>query len=105
MQRFDIAQLSGPADWSGPTFAGFGGDAAVKLRWINGAYKWHRNEGAEVFLVLEGEVDMHVKRSDNDQPSVERLGPGQMLLIEVGEQHIAYPRGEARVLVVERADA
>jgi hypothetical protein len=27
-----------------------------------------------------------------------------MLLIEDGEEHIAYPLGEARVLVVERAE-
>jgi mannose-6-phosphate isomerase-like protein (cupin superfamily) len=103
MQRFDINQLTGPTDWSGPTFTGFG-EAAVKLRWINDAYQWHRNDGAEVFLVLDGAVDMHVRRAGQKDATIERLGPGQLLLVEDGEEHIAYPLGEARVLVVERAD-
>ena len=102
MQRFDINQLIGPTDWTGPTYTGFG-EAAVKLRWIKDAYKWHRNDGAEVFLVLDGAVDMHV-RPAGGEAVVERLGPGQMLLIEDGEEHIAYPLGEARVLVVEREE-
>lgn len=87
MQRFDINQLTGPTDWTGPTYTGFG-EAAVKLRWINDAYEWHRNDGAEVFLVLEGAVDMHVRR-DGGESSVERLCAGQMLMIEDGEEHIA----------------
>jgi mannose-6-phosphate isomerase-like protein (cupin superfamily) len=103
MQRFDINQLTGPTDWSGPTFTGFG-VAAVKLRWINDAYQWHRNDGAEVFLVLDGAVDMHVRRAGQKDATIERLGPGQLLLVEDGEEHIAHPLGEARVLVVERAD-
>jgi mannose-6-phosphate isomerase-like protein (cupin superfamily) len=102
MQKFDVKDLTGPIDWSGPTYTGFG-EAAVKLRWINDSYEWHKNEGSEVFLVLDGEVDMHVRRPGERQASVERLGPGQMLLIEDGEEHIAYPMGAARVLVVERA--
>ena len=100
MQRFDIDQLAGPTDWTGPTFTGFG-EAAVKLRWIKDAYEWHRNDGAEVFLVLDGAVDMHVRRA-SEEAVVERLRPGQMLFIEDGEEHIAYPIGQARVLIVER---
>ena len=104
MQRFDTNHLIGPVDWSGPTYTGFG-EAAVKLRWIEDAYQWHRNDGAEVFLVLDGTVDMHVRKGSNGEVKVERLGAGQMLLIEDGEEHIAYPTGPARILVVERADA
>lgn len=102
MQVFDTRHLAGPADWSGPTFEGFG-KAAVKLRWIKDAYRWHRNEGAEVFLVLDGAVEMHV-RSRSHPAVVHRLSSGQMIFIEDGEEHIAYPQGEARILVVERAD-
>ena len=103
MQRFDTRHLAGPADWSGPTYTGFG-EAAVKLRWIKAPYRWHRNEGAELFLVLDGAVDMHVRSTGACETHVERLGPGQMLLIEDGDEHIAYPLSEARVLVVERAE-
>ena len=102
MQTFDIRQLVGPSDWSGPTYSGFG-DAAVKLRWIKDAYKWHMNDGPEIFLVLDGTVDMHV-RCGGQQAVVQRLSSGQMILIGDGEEHVAYPQGEARILVVERAD-
>lgn len=103
MHRFDINDLVGPTDWSGPTFKGFG-EAAVKLRWIKDAYQWHQNDGAEVFFVLDGTVDMHIRSGGAAEPRVERLVPGQMLLIEDGEEHVAYPLSEARVLIVERAE-
>jgi mannose-6-phosphate isomerase-like protein (cupin superfamily) len=102
MRTFDVRALTGPADWSGPTYTGFG-EASVKLRWIRDAYKWHINDGPEVFLVLDGIVDMHV-RCGEQETLVQRLSPGQMIFIENGEEHIAYPQGEARVLVVERQD-
>ncbi len=100
MRTFDIRALKGPTDWSGPTYSGFG-NASVKLRWISDPYKWHTNDGPEVFLVLDGVVDMHV-RSGDQQPVVRRLSSGQMILIEDGEEHIADPQGAARILVVER---
>lgn len=102
MRTFDTRKLTGPTDWSGPTYTGFG-EAAVKLRWIKDSYQWHKNDGAEVFLVLDGEVDMHVRTPGDEAVTVERLSSGVMIFIQDGEEHIAYPRGEARVLVVERA--
>ncbi len=104
MQRFDSASLQGPVDWSGPTLAPIAG-ASVKLRWINSAFRWHRNDGAELFCVLDGEVDMHVRSAPGDTANVVRLGPGQMVLIEEGEEHVAEPLGEARILVVEQEDS
>jgi mannose-6-phosphate isomerase-like protein (cupin superfamily) len=103
MRRYDIASLTGPEDWSGPTLTGIG-DAAVKLRWINAPFRWHRNDGPELFLVLDGKVDMRVRFSPGAEAEVVRLGPGQMVWIEEGDEHIAHPRGEARVLVVEKEE-
>lgn len=103
MRTYDAAALTGPEDWSGPTLTGIS-EAAVKLRWINAPYEWHRNDGPELFLVLDGEVDMHVRSGPGVEAEVVRLGPGQMAWIEEGDEHIAHPRGEARVLVVERED-
>lgn len=104
MQKFDAAKLSGPDDWSGPTMTGIG-NAVAKLRWINTPFRWHRNTGGELFLVLDGEVDMHVRAGPDAPVGIVRLEPGQMLLIEDGEEHVAYPHGEARILVVEQADS
>ena len=104
MQKYDAADLDGPEDWSGPTMAGIG-NATAKLRWINTPFRWHRNTGAELFLVLDGEVDMHVRSGPAADAHVVELTPGQMLLIEDGEEHVAYPKGEARILVVEQEDS
>jgi mannose-6-phosphate isomerase-like protein (cupin superfamily) len=103
MRTFDVRALTGPTDWSGPTFSGFG-NASVKLRWIRDAYKWHVNDGPEVFLVLDGTVDMHVRNVEG-QVDVHRLSAGQMIFIEDGEEHIAHPCGEARILAIENAEA
>ncbi|HYG93261.1 MAG TPA: cupin domain-containing protein [Nocardioides sp.] len=75
-------------------------DATVRLHWTDQPYKWHVNDGPEVFVVLAGEVDMGV-RSD-DQVETHRLGPGMIFHAEAGDEHVAVPVGEARVLVVER---
>ncbi|TXC74079.1 cupin [Sphingorhabdus soli] len=104
MQTYDAASLQGPVDWSGPTLPAIAG-AAVKLRWINSPFRWHRNTGAEVFCVLDGEVDMHVRTGPSAKANVVRLGRGQLMLIEDGEEHVAYPLGEARILVIENEDS
>ena len=103
MQKFDAADLTGPVDWSGPTMSI--GNAAAKLRWINTPFRWHRNTGPELFLVLDGTVDMHVRSGPSAEAEVVALAPGQMILIEDGEEHVAHPNGEARILVVEQGDS
>lgn len=76
-------------------------DATVRLHWTDEAYIWHVNDGPEVFVVLDGEVDMHVRGSEGE--SVVRLGVGDIFHASEGDEHKAVPLGEARILVVERA--
>lgn len=102
MKTIRMADLSGP-DWSGPTYTGIG-NAAVKLRWIDSAFRWHRNVGPELFFVLDGKVDMHVRPSPGGNVTIARLRTGEGVWIEDGQEHVAYPDGPARVLVVERDD-
>ena len=75
--------------------------ATVRLHWTDQPYKWHMNDGAEMFMVVAGEVDMHYRESDRE--SVVRLQPGDIFTADVGDEHVAYPVGEARILVVEKA--
>jgi mannose-6-phosphate isomerase-like protein (cupin superfamily) len=71
----------------------------VRLHWTDKPYKWHTNDGQEVFAVMDGRVDMHV-RSAQDVDVVE-LAAGDVFYAGVGCEHVAHPRGAARILVVE----
>jgi len=55
----------------------------TRLHWTDQPYKWHVNDGQEVFVVLDGVVD------------------GDIFYASIGTEHIACPIGEARILVVE----
>ena len=81
------------------------GTAVAKLRWINSPFRWHRNTGRELFLVIDGQVDMHVRAGPDGPVEIVALTPGKLVLIEDGEEHIAHPRGEARILVVEQEES
>jgi mannose-6-phosphate isomerase-like protein (cupin superfamily) len=72
----------------------------ARLHWTDSAYPWHANDGDELFVVLQGVVDMHVRRDGSE--TVVTLHPGDLFFGEDGLEHSARPRGEARVLVVER---
>lgn len=74
--------------------------ATVRLHWTDRPYEWHVNDGAEVFVVVDGVVDMRY-REDGVEKSV-RLEPADIFIAGVGDEHVAHPVGEARVLVVER---
>ena len=52
-------------------------DATVRLHWTDEPYVWHTNDGVEVFVVLDGAVDMHYR--DGTGTHVTRLEPGRIL--------------------------
>ena len=74
--------------------------ATVRLHWTDRPYRWHANDGAEVFVVLAGEVVMHYREAGEEKAA--RMRAGDIFLAEEGDAHCAEPVGEARVLVVER---
>ncbi|MEV4895999.1 hypothetical protein AB0K48_42210 [Nonomuraea sp. NPDC055795] len=74
--------------------------ATVRLHWTDTPYVWHVNDGPEVFVVLDGAVDMRYRRDGEEL--VERLTPGRVCYAEPGDEHVAHPVPEARILVVER---
>ena len=73
----------------------------TRLHWTNQPYKWHINDGEEVFVVLDGIVDMHYRMDGTEQ--VSRLEAGDIFYAGIGCEHVAHPVGEARILVVETA--
>ncbi len=77
--------------------------ASARLHWSDQPYKWHTNDGAELFCVIAGKVDMYYRLDGEER--VVRLGPGHMFVADVGDEHVAHPVGEARILVVEKKDS
>ncbi len=54
--------------------------ATIKLHWTNEPYTRHVN----------------------DDERIERLTPGTVCCVNIGDAHVAHPDAEARILVVER---
>ena len=71
----------------------------TRLHWTDKPYKWHVNDGEEVFVVLDGCVEMSYK--DNNEEKSCLLNVGDIFFASVGTEHVAHPQGEARILVVE----
>ena len=74
--------------------------ASVRLHWTDQPYKWHVNDVAELFCVISMAVDMHYREAGEEH--MVRLDAGDKFVADVGDEHVAHPVGEARILVVER---
>jgi mannose-6-phosphate isomerase-like protein (cupin superfamily) len=84
--------------WGAKKIASMNG-ITTRLHWTNEPYKWHTNEGEEVFVVLDGKVEMQYM--ENNVVFTVLLNQGDIFHASQGTQHVACPIGEARILVVE----
>jgi len=91
-------EFTGTTAWQALSIANMNG-ITTRLHWTNQPYEWHTNDGEEVFVVLDGAVDMHFR--ENDKECVKRMEVGDIFFAAIGTEHVAHPLGEARVLVVE----
>ncbi|WP_321446867.1 cupin [uncultured Cohaesibacter sp.] len=76
-------------------------DASIRLHWTDSPYRWHVNDGAEVFVVLDGKVDMHVRNNGHEE--ILELVVGDIFHAACGDEHVAHPQGVVRVLVIEKS--
>src|SRR6478609_2190997 len=60
MKIFRARSFRADRAWGAEDIARIDG-VTVRMHWTNAPYKWHVNDGPEVFAVLDGEVDMHVR--------------------------------------------
>ena len=95
----DVEAFRADRAWGALDLAEIDG-VTVRLHWTDEPYKWHRNDGVEVFVVLDGTVDMHFREAGKDK--VTRLESKDMFVAFEGDEHVAHPVGEARILVIER---
>ncbi|PCI40996.1 MAG: cupin [Rhodospirillaceae bacterium] len=100
MRIIDPKNFSGAQSWDALDIANIDG-ATVRLHWTRDPYIWHVNDGEEVFVVLDGEVDMHCR--DEAGEKIHRLRTGDIFHASTGDEHVAHPQGEARILVIEQA--
>ncbi len=68
----------------------------VKVAKFAGEYVWHRHEHEdELFLVLEGEVDIHLR------DRTVHLSPGELFVVPRGVEHKPEATAPASVLLFE----
>lgn len=96
----DAARFTADRAWGARDLAEIEG-ASVRLHWTDQPYRWHVNDGREVFVVLDGEVEMRYRQAGAE--TAVRLGPADMFIAEAGDEHVAHPIGEARILVIEKS--
>lgn len=88
--------------WSPKTVAEVD-DFAIKLVKIDGEFVWHHHaEADEVFLVITGGIRMKY-RLDAREDEVS-FGPGEMLRVPRGVEHMPIAEPGTEVVLFERAD-
>lgn len=99
MQVIRSRDFTGSRAWEALDIANLQG-TTVRLHWTDQPYKWHVNDGNEVFVVLDGVVEMHYREGEAEQ--IVRLEAGDIFYVGVGDAHVAHPQGIARILVIEK---
>ena len=92
-------EFSAERAWGSLEIANMGG-ITTRLHWTDQPYRWHTNDGDEVFAVLDGRVDMHYREDGIER--IATLEAGDIFYASPGTEHVAHPIGEARILVVEK---
>jgi mannose-6-phosphate isomerase-like protein (cupin superfamily) len=90
--------FTGTRPWEALDIAKLNG-ITVRLHWTDQPYKWHVNDGEEVFVVLDGCVEMRYRETGIEKSIL--LQVGDIFHATVGTEHVAHPLGAARILVVE----
>ena len=96
----DIEEFVAREAWGARDIAEIEG-ATVRLHWTDQPYIWHKNDETEVFVVLDGEVDMHYR--EDGQEKIAHLKSNDIFVANIGDEHVAKPIGAARILVIEKA--
>lgn len=99
MQIIRSKEFTAQRAWGARDIANMDG-ITTRLHWTDEPYIWHVNDGEEVFVVLDGKVEMRYR--ENGIESEEILNVGDIFYASIGTEHVAHPIGEARILVIEK---
>lgn len=76
---------------------------ALKAVKLEGDFIWHHHdEEDEIFLVVNGRIDMHYR--ENGTEAVESFGAGELLKVPRGVEHKPVAAPGTEILLFERAD-
>lgn len=100
MRKITAKDFTAERAWGALPIEKIEGATTVRLHWTDQPYKWHVNDGPEVFVVLDGVVEMHAKEAG--EIVIHHLTVGDIFHAQDGDEHVAHPIGPVRVLVIER---
>ncbi|MGA8535425.1 MAG: cupin domain-containing protein [Candidatus Tumulicola sp.] len=84
-----------------PKIVGEINDFHVKLVKLDGEFVWHHHDAEdELFLVVDGSVDMHYRTGDGYE-RVERFGRGEFLIVPHGVEHNPVAAAGTKLLLLE----
>jgi mannose-6-phosphate isomerase-like protein (cupin superfamily) len=76
---------------------------ALKAVKLDGEFIWHHHDSDdEIFIVVRGRIDMHYRLDGAER--VESFGPGELLMVPSGVEHMPVAETGTEVLLIERAD-
>ncbi|MBE1275689.1 cupin [Enterovibrio baiacu] len=99
MKFIKSANFTAERPWGAMDIANMNG-ITTRLHWTDQPYKWHINDGEEIFVVLDGVVEMRYR--ENGVETSNLMTVGDIFYASVGTEHVAHPVGEARILVIEK---
>lgn len=97
LRKLNLEEAFGTFDdrWR-PRIAGQVNDVHVKLAKLQGEFVWHHHpQEDELFLVVRGRLTMKLRDGAID------LGPGELLIVPAGVEHLPVAEEETWVLLVE----
>ena len=100
MKIISSRTFTGSRAWEALDIADFAG-TSVRLHWTDQPYQWHINDGQEVFAVMHGCVEMFYRVAGEEKSVL--LNVGDIFYASEGTEHVAHPRGTARILVIEKS--
>lgn len=98
MEVIRSKEFTATSAWGAKDISNMNG-VTTRLHWTDKPYEWHINDGEEVFAVLDGVVEMFYKDNGKEQSAI--LNTGDIFFASKGTEHVAHPKGEARILVIE----
>lgn len=77
--------------WGALDIANMGG-ITTRLHWTDQPYRWHVNDGEEVFVVLDGTVDMHYREAGEQKVATLAVGDIFLPASDASTSHIRAAR-------------